>query len=242
MSSVSIFVPAYNAAKHLASVISRIPAASWPQIQSIWIINDGSIDNTRAVIDTLAAGNPKIKKIEFERNRGYGQAVKAGLAAIRQEGADYAVCLHADGQYPPESIPLMIATAVEQGLDIVQGSRLAPGTALAGGMPYYKYIAGKILTGMQNRIYGLKLTDYQSGFLCYGRRVLEAIPFETLSDSFNIDVEIIASARARGMKIGEIGIPTRYADEKSYLNPWMYGLRILGVMGRYLGGGYGGRE
>jgi glycosyltransferase involved in cell wall biosynthesis len=238
MSKISIFIPAYNAEKHLASVVARIPVSCWPQIQSVWIVNDGSTDHTAAIIDTLAAGNPKIKKITFERNRGYGAVVKAGLAAIRREGADYAVCLHADGQYPPESILSLIGQALGQELDIVQGSRLAPGTALQGGMPRYKYIAGKILTGMQNRVYGLKLTDYHSGFLCYSRQVLDMVPLEKLSDSFDIDVEIIVSAQARGLKIGEIGIPTRYADEVSHLNPWVYGLRILGVMGKYLKGTY----
>jgi hypothetical protein len=61
---------------------------------------------------------------------------------------------------------------------------------------------------------------------------------QPLSPSFTIDLEIIAAARRAALAIGEYPIPTRYADEISYLNPVGYGLRVLGVLARYLGGGY----
>jgi hypothetical protein len=124
------------------------------------------------------------------------------------------------------------------GLDLLQGSRIASGTALSGGMPLYKYIAGRILSALENRIFGLALTDYHSGFLVYGRRIFTTVKFEGLSSSFDFDLEMIASARAAGLAIGEIPIPTRYADEKSYLNPVAYGFRVLGVIVRFLLGRY----
>ena len=105
-------------------------------------------------------------------------------------------------------------------------------------MPVYKYIAGRILTALENTVFGLGLTDYHSGYLCYSRRAMLAVPFDRLSDSFDFDLEVIACARARGMGVAEIPIPTRYAGEKSNLNPITYGLRVLRVLARYLAGGY----
>jgi glycosyltransferase involved in cell wall biosynthesis len=238
MPKVSLVIPAYNAEKHLCSVIQRIPPAAWQLIGTVWVVNDGSTDDTARVIEELVRSNRNIKAVTHARNRGYGQAVQSGLKAVQAEGPDYAVCLHADGQYPPESIPAFIQTAQRQNLDILQGSRLAPGTARQGGMPLYKFIAGKILVVLENRVFGLKLTDYHSGYLCYSRRAYSAIPFKALSSSFDFDLEVIAWARKAGMRIGEIPIPTRYADEVSYLNPVTYGLRVLKVMGKYIMGKY----
>jgi len=234
--SLSIFIPAYNAERHLGSVVERIPAAAWDLVRRVHVINDGSRDRTQEVIDGLCSANPKIRFERFPENRGYGSAVKAGVRRAVKDGSDYAFCLHADGQYPPESIAPFAALAAQRGLDLLQGSRMAPGTALEGGMPLYKFIAGKILTAAQNRVYGLSLTDYHSGFLCYSRRALLAIPFERLSHSFDIDIEAIVAAKDLGLAIGEEGIPTRYAEERSRLNPVLYGLRVLRIMGRHLAG------
>ena len=105
-------------------------------------------------------------------------------------------------------------------------------------MPVYKIVAGKALTWMENLCFGLAMTDYHSGFLMYSRKALRTIPFERLSGYFDFDLEVIATARARGLHISELGIPTRYADEKSHLNPVLYGLRTLRVMVRYRLGRY----
>jgi hypothetical protein len=82
------------------------------------------------------------------------------------------------------------------------------------------------------------MTDYHSGYLLYGRRALVQIPFARLSDSFDFDLEVIASARARRLAVGEAPVPTHYGDEVSHLRPVAYGLRVLRVLGRYLRGDY----
>jgi hypothetical protein len=95
-----------------------------------------------------------------------------------------------------------------------------------------------MLTIIENKIFKLSLTDYHSGYVCYSKKAIEQLSFLKLSNSFDFDLEIIASARKLGLKIGEIGIPTRYADEISYLNPMIYGLRVLRVLFRYTRGYY----
>jgi hypothetical protein len=101
-------------------------------------------------------------------------------------------------------------------------------------MPVYKYLANRTLTFFENIVFGLSLSDYHSGMLLYSRKALDTLPFERLSASFDFDLEVIALARGRGLVISEMPIPTRYAEEQSYLNPVSYGFRVLGVMARFL--------
>jgi hypothetical protein len=164
--------------------------------------------------------------------------MKSGLRAVAKEGVDLVACVHADGQYAPEELPAMQKTLEQEDLDLLQGSRIASGTALSGGMPAYKYLAGRALTFLENRVFGLQMSDYHSGYLLYGRRALTSIRFGDLSDSFDFDLEVIASARALGLRIGERPIPTHYGEESSSLSPIPYGFRVLGVMLKYLRGHY----
>lgn len=234
-----VFMPAYNAGAHLADVLGRIPAHVWPLIDCVVIVDDGSTDDTAHKAGLLRSRFDKIDVVSLPENRGYGEAVKTGLARCRDANAACSVCLHADGQYPPEYLSRMIER-IEQGCDLVQASRIAGGGARQGGMPQYKYVAGRILTWMENRVFGLHLTDYHSGYLAYSARALRTIAFDRLSTSFDFDLEMIASARAHELRITEVPIPTRYADEISYLNPVGYGLRVLLVMAKYLRGHYRG--
>jgi glycosyltransferase involved in cell wall biosynthesis len=236
--TVSIFIPAYNAVSHIRSVIDRVPPRLWRQIQKVWIINDGSSDGTEGVVEALSRLYEAIHPVQWAANRGYGAAVQQGLSLCRDDGCDYAACVHADGQYPPEAIADFVEAMQSNRIDLMQGSRIASGTALSGGMPLYKYAAGRLLTVLENAAFGLRLTDYHSGFLVYSRKCLEKLPFHRLSAGFDFDLEVIASARTRGLAIGELPIPTRYAGEVSHLKPLNYGCRVLWVMAKYLAGYY----
>jgi len=90
---------------------------------------------------------------------------------------------------------------------------------------------------LENHTLELKLSDYHSGYLLYGRRAL-LLPFERLSNSFDFDLEVIASAKARGLGVGEAPVPTHYGDEISHLNPFSYGLRVLRVLWNFRRGHY----
>jgi glycosyltransferase involved in cell wall biosynthesis len=242
-----VVVPAYNAARHLPEVIARIGAANLPGLDRVVIVDDGSTDDTANVARGLAANGSvgalasRIEIVVRARNGGYGAAMKVGLDCARARGADRAASVHADGQYSPEVLPGLLQALDGRGLDLLQGSRIAGGRALAGGMPRYKYAANWLLSKLERHVLGLPLTDFHSGYLVYGRRALGEIPFVRLSDSFDFDLQVIAWARARGLAVGEAPIPTHYGDEISHLNPLNYGLRVLRVLWRFRRGDYAGR-
>jgi glycosyltransferase involved in cell wall biosynthesis len=236
-----IVVPAYEAARHLSAVVSRIDAARPAVAMEVVavIVDDGSTDGTAVVARELAAARPWLQVTERPANGGYGAAMKDGLAHARRCGAEWAASVHADGQYGPEALADLLQALERRRLDLVQGSRIAGGGALAGGMPLYKYAGNWVLNKLERAVFALPLSDFHSGYLVYGPRALAQIPFHRLGDSFDFDMEVIAAARARGLAVGEEPIPTHYGDEISHLNPLTYGLRVLRVMWRFKRGVYG---
>jgi glycosyltransferase involved in cell wall biosynthesis len=236
---LAVVIPAYQAARHLEAVVDRVFAAALPDLLRVVVVDDGSRDGTGALAARLCTSRPNLTLVRRARNGGYGAAMKDGLAQAIAAGADHAASVHADGQYAPEALAGLLRALATEKLDLLQGSRIAPGTALAGGMPLYKYAANAVLNRLENLALGLGLTDYHSGYLVYGPRALNEIRFARLSDSFDFDLEVIASARARGLRVGEAPIPTHYGDEVSHLSPVGYGLRVLRVLWRYQRGHYG---
>jgi glycosyltransferase involved in cell wall biosynthesis len=239
--SVVVVMPAYNAERHVAGVIARLRAVeasgAFP-LNEIVVVNDGSRDGTRDVVAALADGRVPVRLIDRAQNGGYGAAMKAGLDAARASDPEIVATVHADGQYSPEVLPELVARMRRKQFDMLQGSRIAGGKALAGGMPRYKFIANALLNRLENHTLRLELTDYHSGYLLYGHQALTQIPFRALSDSFDFDLECIASARSRRLRVGEAPIPTHYGDEVSHLQPITYGLRVLRVLWNYRRGVY----
>ena len=233
-----VVVPAFNAVRHLAEVIRRSERADPPGLERVVVVDDGSTDGTVATARALLATTPRLRVIERGSNGGYGAAMKTGLRAARDGGATAAASVHADGQYSPEMLGDLMAVLRRDRLDLVQGSRIAGGHALSGGMPRYKYAGNWLLNKLERRVFKLPMTDFHSGYLLYGPRALAEVPVDRLSDSFDFDLEVIASTRARGLAVGEAPIPTRYADEISHLNPVTYGLRVMRVMWRFKRGLY----
>ncbi len=241
-----IFVPAYNVETTLASVLRKIPESLW-SCSIVLVIDDGSVDDTRGSFETFverldgesvgALKKSRLRYMRFEQNHGYGAVVKMGIAEGLRSGAKYVACLHGDGQYPAEQLDVFFRYLVSQEkmtsapaekLALVQGSRhLVRGGAKAGKMPLYKRMGGAFLTAVENLAFKQKLTDRHSGFIVYSAEFLKKVDLQKLSSSFDIDLELISIADARGYKLAELPIPTCYAGEKSNLNVITYGLRVL---------------
>jgi len=230
-------MPAYNAALTVARVFDRIPAAARARIRRYVVVNDGSKDDTAAVLSRLERTVPNLTVLTHERNRGYGEAEKTLLRFALANGVDVGILLHSDGQYSPEKIPDLLRPFDLGTADLVQGSRMLGG-ALRGGMPLYKFVANKALTAIENWAFSMHLAEFHSGYMVYSRRALETIPFEGLSNSFDFDLEMLVLARVKGLRIAEVAIPTIYAGEKSHLNPIRYGLDVLSVVRDYRRGKY----
>jgi glycosyltransferase involved in cell wall biosynthesis len=236
--NVFVLMPVYNAAATVEKVFARVPPEARRRIRRYVAVNDGSKDDTALSLARLQKEFANLVVLTHTANRGYGEAEKTLLRYALAEGAEVGIVLHSDGQYSPEKIVELLEPFDRGAADLVQGSRMLGGGALSGGMPFYKFVANKALTAIENRAFGMKLAEYHSGYMLYSRKALETIPFEKLSASFDFDLEMLVLAHVKGLRIAEIAIPTIYAGEKSHLNPVKYGLDVLSVVREYRRGKY----
>ena len=223
-------MPAYNAAKTLQKTYADIPMAI---IDRIILVDDVSYDETVGIARLLG-----LHVILHRQNLGYGGNQKTCYDAAIEAGAEVVVMLHPDYQYDATRIPALVAPILSGEADLMLGSRFL-GDPLAGGMPRWKYLSNRFLTIVENRAFGLRLSEYHTGLRAYSRRLLETIPYEHNSDDFVFDQELIAQVVAAGMRqrIGEIAVPTRYFEEASsvgFERSVVYGLSTLRVVARYL--------
>ena len=140
--------------------------------------------------------------------------------------------LHPDYQYTPTLIAPMVTMITDGPFDVVIGSRILGGSALAGGMPLYKYVANRFLTAFQNALGGAKLSEYHTGYRAFTREVLERLPLLENSDDFVFDNQMLAQIIHQGFRIGEISCPAAYFEEASSINfsrSVKYGLGVLGT-------------
>ncbi|MBS3135528.1 glycosyltransferase family 2 protein [Candidatus Woesearchaeota archaeon] len=235
---ISIVIPAYEAAETIGSVLDRIPKNFYEKTYKIIVVNDGSTDNIESVVKKLKKKYGKIILINHIKNMGYGAAQKTGFNEVLREDADIGVLLHSDGQYAPELLPKMVSPIERNEADVVLGSRILGKSALKGGMPLYKYLGNRFLTFIENMAYGMKISEFHSGYMVYSKKALLAIPFNKLSNTYHFDGEMTMMAGKKKLRIMEIPIPTRYAEEKSHLDPIKYGFDVLKIVWKNMKGGY----
>jgi glycosyltransferase involved in cell wall biosynthesis len=229
-SKVIVTMPAYNAAKTLIKTFDDIPKGL---VSEIILVDDCSQDDTVAVGSTLP-----IKVVRHPHNVGYGGNQKTCYLEALRDDADIVIMLHPDYQYDPKKIPELIAPILENKADIVLGSRFLGGGALRGGMPYYKFVSNRFLTGCQNLVLGTHLSEFHTGYRAYSRKFLQTVPFLRNSIAFVFDAEILCQAIYFGFRVAEIGVETRYFAEASSINFWnsvKYGLGVLGTLVKFLG-------
>jgi glycosyltransferase involved in cell wall biosynthesis len=226
---VVIVMPAYNAARTLERTYADIPH---DLVDHLILVDDVSKDETVEIARRLG-----LEVIVHRQNRGYGGNQKTCYDRALEWGADVVVMLHPDYQYDATRIPQLVDPILAGEADLMLGSRFL-GDPLAGGMPRWKYLSNRFLTGVENLVFGLRLSEYHTGLRAYSRRLLERIPYDLNSDDFVFDQDLIAQVvAASGMRIGEIAVPTRYFEEASSVGlrrSVVYGLSTLRVVGRYL--------
>jgi len=207
---IIVVMPAYNAFKTLEKTYNEIPAI----VDQVILVDDFSSDNTYELAKKIGIE----KVIIHDKNIGYGGNQKTCYKLALEEGADIIVMLHPDYQYTPlllEALTYPIANGL---FDVMMGSRILGKGALKGGMPFYKYVANRLLTLFQNIMMNQKLSEYHSGYRAFSRKVLNQIPFNNNSDDFVFDNELLGQISFADYSIGEITCPTKYFNEASSIN------------------------
>src|SRR5688572_7393843 len=195
-------MPAYNAARTLRSTLADLPR---PHYDSVILVDDASHDDTVAIAHSLG-----LTVFVHDRNRGYGANQKTCYTKALKAGADIIVMVHPDYQYDPTLLPEIVKPIQEGNADVVLGSRLLGGDVMKQGMPWWKFISNRFLTGLENRVFRLSLSEYHTGYRAYRRDVLESVNLDMNSDNFIFDQEIMAQFVDLGARVAEVPVPTRY--------------------------------
>ena len=203
---------AYNEEDELANVITK----TLKYVDKVIVVDDGSVDRTAEV--AIEAG---AELISHSTNLGKGEALKSGFKAIKDDSI--IVTIDGDGQHNPDEIPILIKPIIEDGADLVNGSRYMNGPE--ENTPAYRRVGQKVLDIATNISAGISVTDSQSGFRAFSSKSKDCFRFK--GTGFGIESEMLADAAESGLKIVEVPITVRYDVDGSTKDPITHGVGVL---------------
>jgi dolichyl-phosphate beta-glucosyltransferase len=223
--SCSIIIPAYNEANRVPRTLERvlafIEAKSWDA--EVIVVNDGSTDDTAAVVRRFSAQYPAVCLIDNPVNCGKGQAIRDG---VRRATGDVILFTDADNSTPIEDIEKLLP-ALADGADIAIGSRWVDPQLQTEPQPWYRRLNGRFYNLLLRTILGMDYKDTQNGFKAFSRRAAKAIFGLQKIAGWGFDAETLYLARSFGFSVREIPVEYIYYAEGSKIHPYRDGARML---------------
>ena len=222
---LSIVVPVYNEVRTVRSVIGRLIAIDLPLAREIIVVNDGSTDGTREVLDSAGIRDPGsgIRVIHQDRNAGKGAAIRRGFNEAR--GTIVAI-QDADLELDPQQLSVLVAPILRGEADVVYGSRFLAGRPEA---PWITIAANRALTMATNVLFGSAITDMETCYKIMRTEVAHSLQLD--ANRFDIEPQITARVLRRGHRIHELPVkfePRSRAQGKKI--GWRDGVRALEVL------------
>jgi glycosyltransferase involved in cell wall biosynthesis len=219
---IAFLVPAYNEAATIGELLERIDALGIDR--QIVVVDDGSRDDTAAIVRAYAAEHPGVLLLQQE-NRGKGAALRHGIPHV---DGDVVVIQDADLEYDPAEVPHLVAP-IEQGVaDVVYGSRLSGGRAQRAYL-FWHMVGNRFLSLLTGLLFNTTLSDMETGYKAFRTEVLQALPLT--EDQFGIEPEITGWICRRHLRIYEVPISyygRTYAEGKNIT--WRDGFRAVWVL------------
>jgi len=207
-------IPAFNEEKNIAAIITKLADIT----DTIIVCNDGSSDLTSDIAEKMGAF-----VINHEKNLGYGAAIRSIFLKAKELDGDILVTFDADGQHRIEDIEKVTKPIIDQEVDLVIGSRFLDESE--NEVPQYRKVGIKVITKITNASIKKQLTDSQSGFRAYSKKVLvELNPSEL---GMGISTEILIKASSKNFRITEVPIKILYAGDTSTHNPVSHGSSVI---------------
>jgi glycosyltransferase involved in cell wall biosynthesis len=211
---IIIGIPAFNEEKNIASIITKLMNIT----DSIIVCNDGSSDLTSEIAEKMGA-----EVINHEKNLGYGAAIRSIFLKAKELDGDILVTFDADGQHRIEDIENVTAPIINQEAELVIGSRFLDDSEKE--VPQYRKVGIKVITKITNASIKEKLTDSQSGFRAYSKKVVDELNPSELG--MGISTEILIKASSKNFKILEVPIKILYSGDTSTHNPISHGSSVI---------------
>ena len=200
---VSIIIPIFNEVSTISELVQKVDAVDLGVEKELVIVDDGSTDGSRELLEDMKVNYPERKFIFHEQNQGKGAALRSGFSAA---SGDIVTVQDADLEYDPREIPLLLQPILDGHADVVYGSRFL------GGGPhrvvfFWHYVGNRLITTLSNIMTDLNLTDVEVCYKMFRKDVLDGITLR--EDRFGIEVELTAKV-ARGKKWRIYEVPISY--------------------------------
>jgi len=223
---LSVVMPVYNEVATIEAIIAAV--LEQRPVQELLVIDDGSRDGTRAVLERLAATTPRLRLFLQEINQGKGAALRRGF---QEATAPYVIVQDADREYDPGEYHLLLAPLLAGHADVVYGSRFK-GAYAQRVLYYWHSLGNKFLTFLSNMATNINLTDLETCYKAFRREVIQQVRLE--EDRFGFEPEVTAKIARLGLRIYEVAISyygRTYAEGKKI--GWQDGFHAIWCIFKY---------
>lgn len=206
---IAAVVPAHNEERHIAGVITTMPAF----VDHVIVIDDASTDSTSAT--ALATQDPRLTLIHHEHNTGVGGAVVDGHRRALALGADISCVLAGDGQMDPSYLPSLLDPIVDERCEMTKANRFFSSRSF-DSMPRHRVFGNLVLSFLNKLASGYwDLVDPQNGYVAVRREALEAIPLDAISEGYSLENDFLINLNIVGARVADVPVPALYGDERS---------------------------
>ena len=211
---IIVGIPAFNEEKNIASIITKL----FDLTDTVIVCNDGSTDLTSKIAEKMG-----VVLINHEKNLGYGASIRSIFLKAKEMDGDILVTFDADGQHRIQDIKNVIEPIINKEADLVIGSRFLDDSEKE--VPQYRKVGIKVITKITNASIKKQLTDSQSGFRAYSKKVVDELNPSELG--MGVSTEILIKASSKNFKIVEVPIKILYEGETSTHNPVLHGSSVI---------------
>jgi len=205
-------IPSLNTESAIGDVVSRAKK----YVNQVIVVNDGSHDSTA---EKARASGAMV--VNHRVTKGYGEAIKTCFEVAKAESADALVILDGDGQHDPDDISRLLGPVLSGKADLVIGSRFLGGKT---NMPRYRKFGIQVITSLCNLGSRTKVSDAQSGFRAYARKVIDSLSLT--EKGMSVSIEMLVNARRKGFTTAEVPVSCLYHTSRPNLAVVRHGLGV----------------
>ncbi len=209
--TVGIVIPAYNEEKLISKTVTTMPA----YVDKMIVVNDGSSDQTGAVLAGLAQADPRLLILNHEKNKGLGQSLIDGYLEASKLGLDIIGVMAGDAQMNPDDLKTVIDPIANGRADYVKGNRLFH-SDVWNRMPKHRFIGNNVLTLLTKFATGYwHLIDPQCGYTAISHRALKRIPIDKMIKGYGYNAHILNMLNLENYRVADVEVEPVYGEEQS---------------------------
>lgn len=228
---IALSIPAYNEERLIRATLEAVPV----EIDGIYVVDDGSLDNTADVVRQVCDLDPRIVLIEHGKNRGVGQAIITGYQKASEAGFDIVVVTGGDHQMPMEQIPNLLDPLVDGVADYTKGNRfLMPESGLKD-MPWSRFIGNALISIMTKMASGYyKIYDVVDGFTAISKKAIDLVDWSQAWKGYGYPMDFLVRLNAYGLRVRDVPRRAIYlkGERQSQIKGLPYALKVAPMLVR----------